>query len=226
MDDITGWLHTLPFEWAQGCPEQVFYEAREAYRSPGRYYHTWEHVVDCVEKLRSMTVEAPRTVFLALVFHDAVYVPGRKDNEALSADLADDVLREHTAIPEGERDAIRKIILATRNHVPEQGASHDLRTALDIDMSILGADCESYDAYVAGVKAEYVPAGATEAQFKAGRAAFLSKLLTSRAMFTTEEGKARWQAQARANVALELAELTQHETLKQRVLRWLASRRG
>jgi predicted metal-dependent HD superfamily phosphohydrolase len=226
VEDITGWVRSLPFEWVQGCPEQVFYEAREAYRSPGRHYHTWGHVEDCVEKLRAMPLEEPRTAFLALVFHDAVYVPGRKDNEALSADLADDVLREHTAIPEGEREAIRTIILATRNHVAERGASQDLRTALDVDMSILGADRESYDAYVAGVKREYVPAAASEAQFKAGRAAFLTKLLTTRAMFTTDEGKMRWQAAARANVALELAELTQHETFRQRCMRWLAARRG
>jgi predicted metal-dependent HD superfamily phosphohydrolase len=226
VEDITGWVRSLPFEWVQGCPEQVFYEAREAYRSPGRHYHTWAHVEDCIDKLRVMPVEAPRTVFLALVFHDAVYVPGRKDNEALSADLADDVLREHTAIPEAERNAIRKIVLATRNHVPEPGAGRDLGTALDVDMSILGADRESYDAYVAGVRREYVPAAATEAEFKAGRAAFLTKLLTTRAMFTTDEGKMRWQAAARANVALELAELTQHETLGQRFRRWLAARRG
>lgn len=224
MEDLAGWIRSLPFEWVQGCPEPVFYEAREAYRSPGRHYHTWGHVEDCGEKLRMMPVESPRTVFLALVFHDAVYVPGRKDNEALSADLADDVLREHTTIAEAERAQVRAIILATRNHVPEQGASHDLRTALDIDMSILGADREAYDAYVAGVKREYVPAAATDEQFRAGRAAFLSKLLTSTAMFTTEEGKVRWQARARANVALELARLTEHETIGQRMRRWLASR--
>ena len=81
MDDIAGWTQSLPFDWIEGCPEQVFYEAREAYRSPGRHYHTWAHVEDCVEKLRAMPVDEPRRVFLALVFHDAVYVPGRKDNE-------------------------------------------------------------------------------------------------------------------------------------------------
>jgi predicted metal-dependent HD superfamily phosphohydrolase len=226
MEDIRGWLYTLPIDWIEGCPEQVFLEAREAYRSPGRHYHTWDHVLDCVEKLRSMPVQSARPVFLALLFHDAVYVPGRKENEALSADLADDILRDHTSITKAERAQVREIVLATRNHAPEPGASQDLRTALDIDMSILGADRESYDAYVAGVKAEYVPAVATEEQFKAGRAAFLSKLLTKRAMFTTDEGKMRWQASARANVALELAELTQHETLRQRLMRWLAARRG
>jgi predicted metal-dependent HD superfamily phosphohydrolase len=78
VEDITGWIQSLPFEWVQGCPESVFHEAREAYRSPGRHYHTWGHVEDCVEKLRTMPVESPRTVFLALVFHDAVYVPAAR----------------------------------------------------------------------------------------------------------------------------------------------------
>jgi predicted metal-dependent HD superfamily phosphohydrolase len=226
MEDIRGWLYTLPLDWIEGCPEPVFHEAREAYRSPGRHYHTWDHVLDCSEKLLGMPMEVPRTVFLALLFHDAVYVAGRKDNEAASADLADDVLREHTTIAQGQRDEIRKIILATRSHVPEPGSSPDLRVVLDIDMSILAADRAHYDAYVAGVKREYVPAVATEEQFKAGRAAFLSRLLAAREMFTTPEGKERWQDAARANVVLELAELTEHEGLKQRFMRWVASRRG
>jgi predicted metal-dependent HD superfamily phosphohydrolase len=226
MEDLRGWLYTLPIDWIDGCPEQVFYEAREAYRSSGRHYHTWEHVLDCVEKLRAIPTESSRAVFLALVFHDAIYVPGRPDNEVLSAGLAADVLSEHTRLSREELEAIEKMILATRHHVPEPGSSHDLRVALDIDMSILGADRESYEAYAAGVRREWVPAVTTEEKFKAGRAAFLSKLLTSKAMFTTEEGKERWQAAARANVALEFARLTEHETLKQRFTRWVASKRG
>ena len=226
MEDIRGWLYTLPIDWIDGCPEPVFYEAREAYRSPGRHYHTWDHVLDCVEKLRAIPTESSRAVFLALVFHDAIYVPGRPDNEVLSANLAAGILAEHTRLPKEELDAIEKIILATRHHVPEPGSSHDLQVALDIDMSILGADRESYADYAAGVKREYVPAVTTEERFEAGRAAFLSKLLTSKAMFTTPEGKQRWQAAARANVALELAQLTEHETLGQRLRRWVAGRRA
>src|SRR5687768_4982614 len=86
-DDILAWLASLPTEWTSGCPEPIFLEAREAHRSPGRHYHTWDHVLDCVGKLRTMPCKAPRVALLALVFHDAVYVAGRKDNEAQSANL-------------------------------------------------------------------------------------------------------------------------------------------
>ena len=226
MEDVRGWLYTLPIDWIDGCPEQVFFEAREAYRSPGRHYHTWDHILDCVEKLRTMPTESSRAVFLALVFHDAIYVPGRPDNEMLSANLAADVLAEHTRLPRDELEAIEKIILATRHHVPEAGSSHDLKVALDIDMSILGADPGAYAAYAAGVKSEYVPAVTSEDTFKAGRAAFLQKVITSKAMFNTAEGKERWQDAARANVALEFAQLTEHESLGQRLRRWVAGKRG
>ena len=228
MDEVRAWVSSLPFEWTQGCPEQVFYEAREAHRSPGRHYHTWDHVLDCVEKLRAIPVEAPRPVFLALVFHDAVYVAGRADNEALSAGLAADVLGEHAGLPQAELEAIDAIILATRHHVAPAGATRELRVALDIDMSILGSEPGRYDAYAEQVRREWVPAAATPQAFAAGRAAFLSKLLASAEIYATDEGKARWEASARENVARARARLRGSARPWARRLAWLArtSRRG
>lgn len=191
----------------EGCPEAIFVAAREAYASPGRFYHTWDHVLACVEAQRTMPTDAPRTVFLALVFHDAIYFAGKEDNESRSADLAERILRERSALTPAEIADVHRIILATRSHVPEPGASRDLRVALDIDMSILGAPPDRYDAYAGAVRREYCPGVVTEAQFVAGRAAFLTKLLESRAIFSTEEGAARWEERARDNISRELAGL-------------------
>jgi predicted metal-dependent HD superfamily phosphohydrolase len=202
---VARWLSTLPGHWIEGCPEAVFVAAREAYDSPGRFYHTWDHVLDCVETLRTMPCDAPRTVFLALVFHDAVYVAGRPDNEALSAELASRTLEEHATVPVSELARIYRIIVATRSHVPAPGASHDLRVALDIDMSILGAPADRYDAYARDVRREYCPAVVDEAGFARGRGEFLSELLASEAIFATPQGKDRWEARARENIARELA---------------------
>ena len=82
------WISTLPPNWVAGCGEALFTAARESYAGPGRHYHTWTHVLDCVAKLRDFTCDSPRAVFLALVFHDAVYVAGRQDNEERSTELA------------------------------------------------------------------------------------------------------------------------------------------
>jgi len=204
---MKGWLASLPGAWIEGCPESVFDSARAAYASPGRFYHTWDHVLDCVDKLRTMPCETPRTVFLALVFHDAVYVAGRPDNEALSAELALRTLRDATPLPPAELAEVERIILATRSHVPERGATHNLRVALDIDMSILGAPADRYDVYARDVRREYCPAVVTEAQFAAGRGDFLAKLLGPAPIFATEEGVALWEAPARANIARELEKI-------------------
>jgi predicted metal-dependent HD superfamily phosphohydrolase len=204
---VKGWLASLPGAWIDGCPESVFDSARAAYASPGRFYHTWDHVLDCVDKLRAMPCEAPRTIFLALVFHDAIYVAGRPDNEALSAELAMRTLRGATPLAPAELAEVERIILATRSHVPEPGATLDLRVALDIDMSILGASPGRYDTYAGDVRREYCPAVVTPAQFAAGRGEFLAKLLGPAPIFATEEGRARWEAPARANIARELESL-------------------
>ena len=204
MDDVPAWIATLPAEWTAGCHETVFVRAHEAYASPGRHYHTWRHVLDCVEKLRSMPCDEPRAVFLALVFHDAVYAAGHADNEAKSAELASQVLREHATLAVGEVERIEAMILATKTHLPPPEASRDLLVALDIDMSILGAAPDLYDAYVEGVRQEYTPAVVTAEQFAEGRSGFLARLLELPSIFSTVEGRGRWEGAARANIAREL----------------------
>jgi predicted metal-dependent HD superfamily phosphohydrolase len=207
MDAVSAWLAALPRDWTAGCHETVFVRAQEAYASPGRHYHTWNHVLDCVEKLRSMPCEEPRAVLLALVFHDAVYAAGHEDNEAKSAQLASEVLRAHSDLGPAELERTEAMILATQTHVPPPGASRDLCVTLDIDMSILGAPPDRYDAYVEGVRLEYTPAVVTAEQFAEGRAGFLARLLELPSIFSTVEGRGRWEGAARANIARELAGL-------------------
>jgi predicted metal-dependent HD superfamily phosphohydrolase len=153
-------------------------------------------------------------VFLALLFHDAVYVPGSKDNERESAALASRILRKHTSLDAKEVAEIHRMILATRDHrVDEAETSRDLRATVDIDMSILGASWEDYVAYATGVRNEYVPGVTTGAGFSAGRSVFLSKVLRSKAIFHTPEGVSRWEERARANVSRELADLRSGQNL-------------
>ncbi|HJY78040.1 MAG TPA: hypothetical protein VKE95_15495 [Burkholderiales bacterium] len=207
MEDIAVWVSSLPESWTRGCGPRVFAAAREAYGSAGRFYHTWDHVLDCVEKLGHFP-EAGRASFLALLFHDAVYVAGRKDNEARSAALAIEVLRRDARVEAGELQAVERMILATRDHRLAPG-EHDAAVALvlDVDMSVLGAAPQTYRRYAEGVRAEYVPAAASATQFAAGRMAFLSRLLGPEPVFHTAQGFARWERAARENVARELAEL-------------------
>ena len=175
--------------------------ARAAYDSPGRFYHTWDHVLDCLEKLRGFA-DADGAAFLALLFHDAVYVAGRDDNEAKSAALARRTLEPH--LPPRELADVERMILATQHHALESDDDPRVAVVLDVDLSILGAPWPQYRAYADGVRREYAM---PPERFDAARAAFLSKLLQAPAIFHTAEGRARWEAAARENVARELRQL-------------------
>lgn len=193
-------------------------KAREPYRSAGRHYHTWSHVSACTDTLRSFPCATPQAVFLALVFHDAVYVPGAPDNEAASARLAGEALRVASRLSPERIALIQQCVLATASHLPDPGASPDVLGVIDIDMSILGADAATYDAYSEGVMLEYCPAVASRQAFIAGRLAFLRSLHRAPAIFHTAEGVRRWDAAARGNLRREIARLEIEQTFASRAL--------
>lgn len=221
MEDFGRWLSSLPSAWKQDCAEPLFAAAYQCYQSPGRVYHAWSHVVDCVEKLRSFPCESGRRVFLSLLFHDAVYVPGNSRNEDESAELAARMIRQHSSIGEIERGEISRFILATKHHrLPPGERDLDLQVTIDIDMSILGASPEAYRAYAEGVRREYCPAVTSKALFIAGRADFLSKVLAQPQIFHTPEAVARWEDAARRNIADELHALGAEQGMLSRLAGW------
>jgi predicted metal-dependent HD superfamily phosphohydrolase len=208
LNELSSWMSSLPREWTDGVPVEAIGVAHAAYQSPGRFYHTWEHILACTGTLGTVACEAPRRVFLSLVFHDAIYVAGRSDNENLSADLARETLQRHAGLPEAELATIEAIIRATRDHMAVgPDATHDLQAAIDIDMSILGALPAQYARYADNVRREYCPAATTDERFTAGRILFLEKVLEAPRIFHLPESIERWELAARANIGRELESL-------------------
>ena len=202
------WIATLPDEWTRGVDRSVVERAHAAYQSPGRHYHTWDHVLECVEQLRTVACEHPRVVFLALLFHDAVYVAGRNDNEAQSARLARDVLGASLSLTAADLAAIEELILATQNHHAHMGnAGVDEAALLDIDLGILAAPRDEYMRYARQIRDEWVPAVVSDAQYRIGRAAFLRGMLGAPHVYLTELGQRRSDEAARANMTWELETL-------------------
>jgi predicted metal-dependent HD superfamily phosphohydrolase len=211
----------VPSEWMDGCDARTIDRAKAAYETGGRHYHTWEHVVACVELLKTFPSAQPRIVFLALVFHDAIYVPGRSDNEQMSATLARDTLSALCDVTATELDGIERMILATRDHHALSGTlSADEAVILDLDLSVLGGSRDEYVRYAKAIHDEYVPAAATEAQFRIGRMEFLRRMLAMPNVFLTVEGRRRWDDAARANIAWEISELTARQGFLER---WISA---
>ena len=184
---------------------EVLPDLERRYSEPHRAHHGVHHI-DALARLfedvqRGPAWRRPLEVALAILYHDAVYVPGRSDNEACSARLAREALGGHWV----DIDRVETLILATANHCRDVDAlrDEDLAHFLDADMSILGAPPAVYDAYVAGVRSEY--AGVPEGLFTAGRRAFLESLLARATIFHSQFFSARFEASARANMARELA---------------------
>jgi predicted metal-dependent HD superfamily phosphohydrolase len=75
--------------------------ARSYYNEPHRVYHTWDHVINMLNRWHSYAavrnrLRSPTSVErLAVIWHDAVYIPGRQDNEERSIELMCMVLKRY-----------------------------------------------------------------------------------------------------------------------------------
>jgi len=179
------------------------------YRAPGRHYHGLAHV----EALLALAGEYrpalsdPGAVEAAIWFHDAIYDSRAKDNETKSAALARESLAGRT--DEARVGRIAAMIEATATHrVPDlgtPGANRDAALFLDMDLSILGAAPEAFDAYEQAVRREY--AWVEEPAWKAGRGAALQNFLARPQIFHTQAFRERFETQARENMARSMERL-------------------
>ncbi|MFD9481336.1 hypothetical protein [Streptomyces nojiriensis] len=181
-----------------------------AWAEPQRRYHTTAHLADVLARIDVLAAHAadPAAVQLAAWFHDAVYRPDRSENEERSAALAERALPE-LGIDPARTAEVARLVRLTVTHDPAPGDT-DGEALCDADLAVLAGDPGAYAAYAAAVRAEYgfVPDDA----FRAGRAAVLRQLLGLPRLFRTPYGAAHWEAPARANLAAELAGLTDPTT--------------
>ena len=179
------------------------------YRAEDRHYHNLRHIeamLALAEDYRA-SLHDPEAVEAAIWFHDAVYDSKAKDNEAQSAALAEKDLAGRT---DAERlSRISAMILATSTHqLPSFDDAAGLRDAslfLDMDLSILGAAPDAFDAYERAVRREY--AWVEEPMWRAGRGAVLKSFLSRDHIFHTDEFRQRFEPQARSNIARSIKAL-------------------
>lgn len=171
-----------------------------AYGEPHRAYHRLPHVAHVLAELEAVPLRDPAVEWAAW-YHDAVYVAGRRDNEARSAALAREALGALGLAPLAPR--VAALVLATRDHRCDP-ADAPAALFLDADLAILGAAPEAYLAYAAAVRAEH--RGVPARLFVRGRRRFLATCL-EQPVFRTAHFRARYEARARENLAAELERL-------------------
>ena len=175
-----------------------------AWGEPQRRYHTLRHLRDCLALLEPhlALAEHPAEVEIALWFHDAVYDTKAEDNEARSAQRADEALAG-AGVPLATVQRVHALVMVTRHDAMPDSA--DERLLVDVDLAILGAEPAAYERYRTAVRAEY--AHVTGDQWRAGRAAVLRSLLAKEPLYRTPTARDRWTTQAHRNLRAELATL-------------------
>lgn len=191
-------------------PEPMHAALVEAYATPPRAYHHFGHVAEVMRHYQWVAGgdgwHAPREVELAVLYHDAVYVPGRSDNEARSAQLARESIGRWLGGQDVDDARVAELILMTARHgqwspqdFPEDANGRDARRFLDCDMAIVGADRARFDAYDAAIAEEYrgvVPRWL----YRRKRRAFFAGLLRRERIYLSPGFHERFEARARANL--------------------------
>ena len=177
-----------------------------AYAEPHRRYHTRRHIEQCLALLDEVPdlMDSERQVLTyAIWWHDAVYDPTAKDNEAQSADMARRDLRDFDVSIHAREEVARLIRLTAGHKVEAEDRLGEI--LVSIDLAILGADPAEYDVYAQAVKAEYghVP----DEAWRQGRPAVLKSFLEAEFIYPDLDLRLRFEAQARENLAREIASL-------------------
>ena len=188
------------------CLVEAELRARAAYGEPHRHYHDERHLKECLAELdwlNGLGERDRRLLKWAILWHDAIYEPGQRNNEERSAELARFEL-SRCGVPPEDADEVARLIRATESPRTDPGDSLG-RLIVSIDLAILGSDSSRYAEYAAGVRREYshVP----EELWRTGRALVLHRLLDSDPLYPDPEFRARLEAQARENVQSELRAL-------------------
>ena len=168
-------------------------ELSALYCQPDRHYHDLRHVSDLLLWGRAFPLDEIQT--WAVWFHDAIYDASRRDNEELSAQLAEARL-PGLGYDKAFVGEVAQIVRDTAKHIattPRSGA------VMDLDLAPLAIPREAFIANRARIRKEY--AFACDEEFKTGTAAFAQSMLDRERIFHTPWGTEK-EARARENLQL------------------------
>ena len=133
--------------------ENVYGLLSQAYSESQRYYHTQQHIVECLvhfQEVKHLLCD-PLAVETSIWFHDVIYDPHASDNELQSAELMKYVCQNF--LLQAQLEKIYEWILATQKH--QACEATDLHYLLDIDLAILGSDSNRFAEYESQIRHEY-----------------------------------------------------------------------
>jgi predicted metal-dependent HD superfamily phosphohydrolase len=200
-------LSSTQCDWL--VPQELEDELSWLYSSPPRAYHNLDHIRSVLESFDQVAEDVgwddALPIHAAILFHDAIYDPLAKTNEAESAVRARQRLPKHNwPGTDAQLARVTLLIEATAHHGQSAPAvdDADLALFLDCDTAILGAEPAKFEVYDQAIATEF--AKVPPELYRAGRKAFLAKTLASPRIFHSAYFRELYEAQARENLASAL----------------------
>lgn len=205
------WFSLFPLDdYDQSNVSSVYDTIVENYLEPERYYHNLSHIESMLDKIDEMTriykFNTPQSKFIiycATFFHDIIYDTHSNNNEELSAQLANDLLKK-LGVKKNIIKQIIELILITENHKIDssRSVSENLqKIIIDADISIMAAPVEDYLEYAKNIRYEYKHID--DRTFRENRTIFLSSILNRDSIFNTEYMKELYEKDAKDNIKVE-----------------------
>lgn len=169
-----------------------------AYRGPGRYYHTIEHAIEVARTARQLSLELSDThaddVSLAAWCHDACYVRGATANEARSATFGE-TLALDLGFGHDRARAVHGMITASSHTITP--ASRLEAIVCDADLAVLGKPWQAYCDDVENIRVELgIERGEA---WRRKRLAMLAFFDRKRPLYHLDEARRRWYHHAVVN---------------------------
>lgn len=190
--------------WQIDPPDRIWNLLEKEYTHKKRHYHNLQHLEAVYQHLVPLLHQFPSNpaLLFAIAFHDYIYkIPGNH-NEELSAEAALAFLKKNPKA-QPHLNWIDQAIRATKTHDYSSDESINLFT--DADMAILGVEASIYIRYKHAVRKEY--ALYPDFLYKPGRKKVLQQFLEKPRIFHTSYFYEKFEAQARSNIAAEIASL-------------------
>lgn len=172
------------------------------YREPHRCYHTLQHLDECLAWWEYLRFFDDRyAVKLALIFHDAVYVPGADDNEYQSQLVARQYIK-HEELAERVCE-----LISWTTHEKQAFDDDDAAAVQDIDLAILAAHPLRFLEYEKQIRQEY--ATYDDEAYAKGRLAVLMGFAERDTIFTSRRMVELLEPLAQKNLVWSIGQITQ-----------------
>ncbi|NRR91243.1 hypothetical protein HSX10_06665 [Winogradskyella undariae] len=146
-------------------------------------------------------IEDLNAVKFAIWYHDIIYKSTHKDNEEQSANYCEKGLKT-LKIDDFKIEKIKTLIISTKKHQLALNKNTDNAYLLDLDLSILRSDWETYKSYTESIRKEY--AIYPDILYKPGRKKVLKQFLERDSLYFTDRFKTKFEKQAIENLKQEI----------------------